>query len=405
MKRFKLNKSGFIFLGVLGIIFVIVVVIIPLLTWPISEYSFTTRSFKSLKALNLADAGAEIAIWEIVYDGATFNGWTTVDSNKKRLTINSFPNNIGQVVGDVTIEAYSDEPNHYLITSVGTVVFTPGSTVSKTVKVKVFPHALFNNGIFGNEAVTITGSSSVDSYDSSVAPYDPLDPGSGGDVGTNGILTLDGDGVVDGDIFVGPDGSVVGDIASHVTGEDYYSGIDTELEDVPFPNLFLTLPSAGNFLLTNGSFIIPTGDYRYESVAVEGKGSLVLSEDTRLYIHNDFSIAGKATVLTNAGAEIFIGGNGTFAGNGIVNTTGIPGNLIIYGVNDSTSLNFTGTNDFYGTVYAPESTIVMSGDAQYYGAAIGNDVQLLGGIEFHFDENLLQTGPMVGYDIAYWQED
>ena len=153
------------------------------------------------------------------------------------------------------------------------------------------------------------------------------------------------------------------------------------------------------------TYTIPSGDYRYESITIDGQAALTIDSNSRIYVHNDFTVGGQATVFSNENIEIFIAGNGDFAGQGIVNTSSIPSNLMIYGVGSGNTLSFTGLNDFYGTFYAPESSIYMAGNADCFGSLIGGSVELAGNIEFHFDESLLHDGPFVGYDIAYWQED
>ena len=397
MKKFVLNKAGVILFSVLGGLLILIIIAVPIMAWSANEFFWTTRSLASLRALNLADAGAELAIWEIVHNNAQFTGWSGV--SPKTLTLSSFEDNFGETIGDITVSAENTTPDHYFIVSVGSVCIRTSTVVTKTVKVKVFPHPLFNNGVFGDSSVEITGGASIDSY-----------PAGGiGDVGTNGTLTVSGTGTVDGDVFVGPNGDIVGDIPSHVSGEDYYSGNEVELEDAPFDSAYFTsLPAQASLSVSGGPGTVETiltGDYYYDSIGVDGQAILIINSNTRIYIENNFFIAGQAEVNTGEGVEFYIGGNGDFAGQGIVNTTGVPGNLIIYGVGSGTSLSFTGQSDFYGAVYAPGSSIYMAGGAEYFGSVVGDSIELAGGIEFHFDESLLSGGPFIGYDIAYWQEN
>ena len=383
---------------------ILIIIIVPLASWNISEFSWTNRSFLSLRALNLADVGAESAIWQIAYNNAQFTGWS--GTNPKIITLQSFTDNAGQAVGDISMSAQSTSPDHYIVTSTGFVPDMTSPVVSRTVKVKVFPHAIFNNGIFGNESVTLSGNTFVDSYDSEDAPYSPATALNNGDVGTNGTLTLLENTSVNGNAFISPDGSFLIDPTTYLGGETYYSGGEAELEPISLPDNLAILPSGSN-LIVNGTsnFFMPSGDYRSESITVEGQAKLSLDDNVCVYVHNDFSIAGQATVFTNNNAEIYIGGNGTFAGKGIVNATGVPDNLIIYGLGIDADFNFTGNNDFAGSVYAPKSSVYMSGEAEYFGAVIADDITLAGNIKFHFDEDLLNDGPSIGYDIAYWQED
>lgn len=404
MKNFLSRKTGFILFGVICATLVLILIITPLISWTANEFSWTNRSFNSLRALNLADGGAELAVWEIIHNDALFTGWGGV--NPKTLTISSFTDNFGETIGDITLNARSSAPNHYLITSTGYIPGVADYQVKKIVKVKVFPRALFNNGIFGYSTVTLTGNTLVDSFDSADGPYSLLTAGSDGDVGTNGAMTLLENAVINGDVFIGSSGTIAGDTSDNLSGEIFYSADEVELEGLPPIDNFILLPSLGNYTLSgNSSDVILPGDYRYESMIVDGQAILTISSNTRIYIHNDITIAGQAKIVTNDDVEFYIGGNGDFAGQGIVNTSGVASNLQIFGMNEGTNMSFTGLNDFYGTFFAPKSSIYMAGDANYYGAVVGKDVVLAGNIQFHYDEELTQSGPFLGYDIAYWQED
>ncbi|MDP3790384.1 MAG: hypothetical protein Q8R48_08310 [Candidatus Omnitrophota bacterium] len=399
-----LNRRGFVLIGVVCLCLAFIVIILPLIAWSVNEFLWTTHSFMALRALNLADAGAELAVWEIVHNNALFTAWS--GENPKTLTLSSFTDNFGETVGDVTISVQNTSPGNYLVTSLGFVPSASNQKTKKTVKVKVFPHALFNNAVFGYDSVTMAGGGITDSYNSAVAPYTPLTAGSNADVGTNGVLAITGNGTISGDLFVGPQGAVSGATSGNVTGETYYFGADVDLERFALPDAFITIPSSGDLVLAGkDTLTLPSNDYRYESVSVDAKASLTIGANSRIYVYNDFYIGGQATVFTNAGVEIYLGGDGTFAGQGIVNVTGIASNLQIYGLNSGTTLSFSGQNDFYGTVYAPESTVYMAGNANYYGAIVGGNVTVTGGLNFHYDEALAQNGPFSGYDIAYWQED
>lgn len=398
------HKKGFILFSVLCIILVLIIIVVPLIAWSVHELSWTNRSFKALVALNLADAGAELTIWEIVHNNAQFIGWG--GTNPKTLSLTSFTDNYTKVKGDIAISCNNTSPDNYLVTSYGCVPDVTTREVRKTVKVKVFPHPLFNNGIFGYDSVTVSGNAFVDSYDSSLGPYNPATAGDNGDIGSNGTLTFDENSIVNADAFIGPTGTVIGNTPTHLSGETYYTGEEVAPGEIPDISYYIILPSLGNLAVSgNQDLTILPGDYRYESITVDGQGILRISSNVRLYIHNDFIVAGQASVITNEDVEIYIAGNAAIAGQGIVNTSGTPSDLLIYGVGVDTNISFTGVSDFYGTFYAPNSSVYLAGDADYYGAIVGKSTELAGNIKFHYDENLTQTGPTIGYDIAYWQED
>ncbi len=47
-----------------------------------------------------------------------------------------------------------------------------------------------------------------------------------------------------------------------------------------------------------------------------------------------------------------------------------------------------GTQDFYGTIIAPNADVILSGTSDYYGMVIGKTVLMRGDFQFHVDESL-----------------
>lgn len=404
MKKTLPDSRGFMIISGLLLFVLFIIFILVLISWSGNEFSWTSRSFMSLQALNLADAGAELAVWEIVHNDAVFGGFS--GANPKTLSLPSFTDAAGKIIGDITISVDNTSPGHYLIVSSGFVPSIADQKAKKTVKVKVFPRALFNNAVFGYDSVIARGNAVVDSYNSDVTPYSPLMAGSNGDVGTNGSMSLIENSMIKGDLFIGPGGTVSGNTPAHTAGETYYSGVEAEIQTVTLPDYFNSLPSMGALILSGHDDVtLPPGNYVYDSMSLAAQSRLTISANTNIYVKASVNIAGQSTVFTNGSVQMYIGGDASFAGQGIVNSTGNPASLEIYGLGNGTNISFTGQNDFYGTFYAPYSTLYLAGDANFYGAVAGEDVTLAGNIKIHYDEALSEDGPFSGYDIAYWQED
>ena len=389
MRKIRQNRDrrGFVLLSAVMFILILVIIIIALIGWSVTEFSWTNRSFMTLRALNLADAGADLAAWEVIHDNQQFTGWS--GSNPKTLTLYSFQDHLGETIGDVAISSDNISPNNYLVTSTAFIPSSATPTVQKRVKAKIFPHPLFNNAVFGDETLTISGSTALDSYDSSAGPYSPLTAGSSADIGSNGALIISGSADVKGDAIVGSGGTISGNDPGHMTGETFYSGNEVELEEMLLPEYFVGVPNLGNLTLggTDSITLIP-GNYVYQSISMTSKSSLTLSNSTNIYIVTNFTITGQAGVYTNGNAELYLGGNGSFSGKGLINSTGLPNDMQIYGLGDGTTLSFSGTSDFYGSIYAPEASVSISGSTKYFGAVTGENVTLSGSSEFHYDESL-----------------
>ncbi len=403
MIRQIIEKKGFILVATSCFSLLLILIVIPLINWSVNEFGWTSRSFLALQALNLADAGAELAVWEIAHNNEQFSSWSGL--NPRTVTLSSFTDDNGKVIGDITVSANQTSPRNYTVTSTGLVPNAQKPIVKKTVKVLVFPNALFNNGIFGKTSVTMSGNTYIDSYDSSVGPYSALTAGSNGDVGTNGVLTMSENSLINGDALIGLGGSASG-VTSRVSGEIFYSGNEVELPPVTLPDYFSGLTNSGNLSLSSDdTMVIPSGNYFYQTISLSAKSSLTINSNTNIYVSEGFSISGQAVVSTNSVVTLYIGGNGDFSGQGIVNNSGIPSGLQIYALGDGTSLSYSGKSNFYGIIYAPESTVSASGNASYFGAIIGDTVNFSGNGGFHYDETLSDNGPSSGFSIAYWQED
>jgi choice-of-anchor A domain-containing protein len=87
---------------------------------------------------------------------------------------------------------------------------------------------------------------------------------------------------------------------------------------------------------------------------------------------------------------------------------GRAANLSYYGLPSNTSINFSGNGTFTGTIYAPNAAVTLSGsggnDYDIVGSVIAKTVTINGHFQFHFDEDLLTSGPARGYTAVHWSE-
>lgn len=393
------NKKGFLLISMLSFTIILSLIIIPLISWSVNEYKWTSRSYMSLQALNLADAGAESAIWEIAYNNELFTSWS--GTNPKTITITSFKDGNNRTIGDITVSADKTSASHYTITSTGFVPNASNPIATKTVKVFLLPKVLFNNAVFGNTSVTLSGITLVDSY---LAPYSALTARENGDIGTNNILKMVGAATVKGDALVAPGGSATG-VESRITGELFYASDPAELDPVALPDCFDGVPVSPDIKLPGGTATLPSGNYRYEEIDLSSDAVLTINSDTNIYISESIAVTASARINTGANVAFYISGDANFAGQGIVNTSGVPSNLQIYGIGSTTTIDYSGGSDFYGVIYAPECDVSTGGNSSIYGAIVGNVVTLGGTGALHYDESLSDNGPAQGYTIIYWQEN
>ena len=100
----KKRQEGFIFIITVITMAVLLTLAGVHLTMTLSEQRLTARTYRDVLAINLAEAGIELAIWEFNYGGADFltsDGWSGTDP--VTLTVNAFTDSDGTVMGDFTV--------------------------------------------------------------------------------------------------------------------------------------------------------------------------------------------------------------------------------------------------------------------------------------------------------------
>ncbi len=265
----------------------------------------------------------------------------------------------------------------------------------------------FGNGAFGANSVTLNGGPTTDSYNSAAGPYGGSNVGSQGDIVTNAT----GSGV----IYVGPGGTVNGS-ARIGTGGAVGTGISnsgtitgSQLANASVTSPTITIPSTG--VIDKGAVSLTQSNLPKTpdpSNPCQG-ASLTLPEGT--YRMSSLSISGQGMLCVTGKVVIYVDGNIDAGGNGIVNASGVPTNLLIYGTSNCTDVKIHGNGNFYGGVYTPSATATITGSpsSQLFGAITANTVVLNGNGTFHYDTALANVGAwsnttILGYSRYSWRE-
>ena len=206
----KKCEEGSVLVISLAISTVILILLGVFLGSVVAEKRREERSYRSLQALNLAEAGIEKAIWELNNGDITNQNGT----DEYRTTTVQLDD-----IGECTIAVSGPLTSNPVIVATGSVVGAAVNTsVKRIVQVEaqagetVFSSALFAGTENGN-GITIFGSDiTIDSYDSKGTgeEYDPEEAGSNGDIVTNSTSTdwpnaiiVIGTGSISGDAVVG----------------------------------------------------------------------------------------------------------------------------------------------------------------------------------------------------------
>ncbi len=367
-----------------------------------SEAKITPRSFSSANALNVAEAGAEIALWELKYSGADFTsneGWSGTTSKTKTSSIQVAD---GTAIGEysVTVTDISTTPK---IEATG---YAPDSTQpegARKVRVVVrkdtspFDYALFSGG-----SLTMSGNGKANSYDSTVTTS-PTTFNSNGNIGSNSSISLSGNSGVYGNATPGPESSVTIGSNAYVTGSTTAASSTTSLPAIDASS-WPTGTSELRITQSTESVSLIPGTYTYTSISVSGDGNLSIGSNVKIYVSGSVSISGTGTVAIADDVVLCATGDVSVSGNGIFNTGKIPSDLVIYST--GSSISFTGNSTFYGAVYAPNATVQLAGNGDVYGSVIGNSVSVTGDGSIHYDQALknLETILTGTYKVDLWQE-
>jgi hypothetical protein len=330
------------------------------------------------------------------------------------------------------MDAYSGSMNTFQtweVTGIGRIEGAGAANVEVTAVIERRPQPAFSYAAFakdsGCSALTFGGATaSTGSYDSSALVGGvPAVANSGGDVGTNGNLNMQGNNAVINGTLSTPrtgvgncsDGAITA-LSGEIT--DVTGGL-VELPqaiELPTPAAVATPTGAqdmscatiGAACTSSGSTTTltpPAGTtLQLADVSLAGNDVLQLSGGT--YEINSLSVTGNALIeiLPGTGPVIIkIGGIGytgdvdvvNIAGNGFSNPSYNPMNFqIIYG--GDANVKIAGNGAAAAVVYAPNAEAKMVGNGTLYGSIMANKVKDMGNAKIVYDINLKKTGFTVG---------
>ncbi len=389
------------------------------------------RSFAWNTAVPVLEAGIEEAFTHLHNDspGLTANVWLRSGPNGNRVYKKRRDFSNGSyclmTISNANIFPYAAP----VIYSQGFVPAPLGQGfISRLVRVDVTNAVVFTKAIAAKGTIDLNGQTTVDSYDSSNTNYstggryDLAKRRDNGGVYTdsNANPAIDaGNGHIYGLVDTGPLGTVsttaggtVGDLVWSASNTGVQSNNVSHDMNVTYPDQAAPAGSGGwavpstGFPVAGAGFIDPLTlthyDYKLDTVSNTVYGDLSLgggmwiTGNATLYIAGALKMTSSGaniTIAPGASLKLYVNGTATFAGNDVVNSTGLAANFAFYGLTNCTSIKYTGSSDFIGTVNAPQADFTLTGGANYYGAAIVNSyISKSAGSGFHFDEALAYRG-------------
>ncbi len=276
------------------------------------------------------------------------------------------------------------------------------------------PNGFFQYAAFGADQVMINTNSFVDSYDSTIGPYDSqVTAGNAfanehGNVGSNGDITIRSNTEIHGDAIPGP-GHVVDDSASNT----YISG-STDPASAPFPFPPIVVPpiaSSGSLVGTSAITLGP-GPVHYSGIRMMGGSSLRIVGPAKVVIDDLLMRSNTDLVFDSTGGPIEVYGTHNFVleSNSTIHTisnSAVGVTLLLSGNNmpgGRDRVSISANSEFIGAIYAPSASWRLPANFNVYGSIMCRNLELASYAEVHFDEGLRYGyGATHEYAPALWR--
>ena len=148
---------------------------------------------------------------------------------------------------------------------------------------------------------------------------------------------------------------------------------------------------------TNYNYAVLTdGDYRHMGSLTLGTGQkMLIAARCRIMVMGTTTVESSGYILmgTNASVEFYCMGRVDIQGQGVINHAGYARDFSVFALS-SQPVTYGGQTKLIGTIYAPLSSVTLSGTADAIGAIVCNSFRMIGTMGLHFDENLKRLGPV-----------
>jgi Tfp pilus assembly protein PilX len=308
------------------------------------------------------------------------------------------------------------------VTSRGEAQSGQKAQVEVEAKLENIARPTFNYAAFGISpvcgSVTIAGNATTDSYDSALGSYTATHTNSGGNVGSNGNVLVQGTSTVVNGTSSTPNPGTGNCSNGSLTGLQLTGGATVaggpKVLPVPlsFPNPPAPSPLppttnqtivGNNNLCSNfvtGCTVIGANNVRlspggYGNISA-GSGN-VIHFTAGTYNVNSLDLTGGSQIVIDSGPVILNLAGQSLNGNEPV--MDLSGGAVISNSLSSAKdfqILYSGTRDIelsggtatYGVVYAPNANVVLNGGSNWYGSILSNTVDDHGGVSIHYDRSL-----------------
>jgi len=427
-----------------GAVLIVTMLIMAVLALALTSYvslnlnsaRLAQRGFQQAAAFNLAEAGAEEALWSFnqanAGSAAAWSDWTLASGAAKR-NLTGF--DLGSATGSVKVYVDNTSPSGSArpsVVALSTVEAPGGASVTKMVEVTLRRRSRFSAGLMAKDTITFSGNrASVDSWnsdpdnDASTAPvaYSAATRNDRGTVASVAVETrkvLVNQADVYGYVYTGGAQPEVGSNGS-ITGRSTAPGVKVDPARVAtdfsatFPDV--AAPVDGTVLTSIGATLGTAGQatkWRCPSLSLSGRQTLTIYGDVTLILTGGsgtrtIDVTGQAAILiaANSSLTIYSEGDMLIAGTGLANSNTRPSTCLIYGTNTSAGgqrIQIVGNGALKSALYAPNADITINGNGDIYGGAVGRTITLTGEADFHYDESLENLDSGMPFGVDQWRE-
>lgn len=418
------SKSGsalLITILLASVLAVIVAVAARLIT---HEFRFSTQSNTWNQAMHSAEAGIEVAMAAFeqeVTSTTAWDGWTEYSPKVYTVAYQPLsPSGHHAVDAEFTVTVQRQAS---IVTASGRLNETgTGEQLTRTVKITVATN-FWNpwvNAMTAVGEIDLTGNIEMDSFNSQDPTLSTSNQYDSGKSSSNAVVATictnepsiiaGGGGYIDGDFVAGVGGSV------DVGGAFTLNGIATNGFDQDIPPVkvdFSTIFTDGAIRGTTtinvlGDKIMSVPEIRLvgsKTLTVTGSGHL------KIYVDSETIFSGDSDFVILADPpgsqlKVDIYANDRVLLNNVANAPGQAAQFTIFGTENCDDVSFTGSDDYVGTIYAPNADVRLEGSGDFMGSIVGNEIHCTGNAGFHYDESLgtNQAWMITGFRIASWKE-
>lgn len=432
------RRRGAVLIAALLIAALIAMMLGTYLNLNLTSARLSKRTFNAYAALNLAESGAEEALWSFNRsaegDGAAWNGWTTsgIAAWRRFPATNFGGNSRGWMKVYVDNHQPTGKARPKIIAQAA--VSAPGDkAATKMIEVSLRRRSHFANALVAKNRIAFSGANaSVDSWNSdpdgnpATPPlaYDPSLRAANGTIASASVLNTavfankaDVWGYVatgGAQPKLGAEGTVKGPETPAGVAIDpnrVSTDFNAEFPLVPMPLDGVPLLTVGPTLGTPG---LPT-KWRTSSLHLSGNQTLTILGDVTLILtagtgDEALKLAGNAAVVVEEGSTftVYVEGNVSIAGKGgLINRNANPGSAQIWGTSHSPAgqtIDVAGNGSLVGVIYAPKADVTLNGNGDVMGSIVAENITVSGNAAFHYDEALAERDGNEPFRIAKWRE-